>query len=381
MQDRGSVQARLQALLEHIRETNEHFLGYPCNTDFNYDELTPFLHYHINNIGDPFVDSNYRCNTREQEREVLDYFAGLYHLPKGDEWGYVTSGGTEGNMCGLFLARETYPKGTLYFSEESHYSIFKIAKVLRMEYVVIRTEDDGTMDMEDLDQKIRERPNSPVIVNVNIGTTMKGAIDSIDDIVSVIKKNNIANVYLHCDAALFGMILPFIKNAPALSFNQPISSIAISGHKFIGSPIPCGILLARKVCADRIAHPVEYVHSMDTTISGSRSGYGALLLWYAIEKRRHQFALEAQNCLDRAEWLMQVFQKAGIPCFKNPFSPIVVFKRPSDKLIQKWEIAVQRDWAHIIIMQHTSIEKLQKFLEELFIEQKIPLHPLQSAVS
>ena len=35
-----------------------------------------------------------------------------------ETWGYCTNGGTEGNMYGLFLAREIYPKGIVYYFKD-----------------------------------------------------------------------------------------------------------------------------------------------------------------------------------------------------------------------------------------------------------------------
>ena len=32
---------------------------YPYNLEFNYQELTRFMKYSINNLGDPFDESNY----------------------------------------------------------------------------------------------------------------------------------------------------------------------------------------------------------------------------------------------------------------------------------------------------------------------------------
>ena len=42
------------------------------------------------------------------------------------------------------------------------------------------------------------------------------------------------------------MMMPFIDYAPEVSFEKPIDSIAVSGHKMLGCPMPCGITLTRK---------------------------------------------------------------------------------------------------------------------------------------
>ena len=90
---------RLDSLLREFDELGRRAVGYPCNLDFDYTALLPFMRYVANNVGDPFHDSNFQSNTHEIEREVIGIFAGLMHISHEDVWGYVTSGGTEGNCC------------------------------------------------------------------------------------------------------------------------------------------------------------------------------------------------------------------------------------------------------------------------------------------
>ena len=108
---------RLDALLREFEDLKSHLIGYPCNQNFDYSDLLPFLSYCANNVGDPFHDSNFLSNTHEMEREVISLFADMMRLPRDDAWGYVTSGGTEGNMYGLYIGREMFPDGIVYFSQ------------------------------------------------------------------------------------------------------------------------------------------------------------------------------------------------------------------------------------------------------------------------
>ena len=99
----------------------------------NITELHPFMKYSINNLGDPFITSNYGVHSRQFEVSVIDFFAKLWKIEKGEYWGYVTTCGTEGNLHGILLARECHPDGILYSSRETHYSIFKAARYYRMD--------------------------------------------------------------------------------------------------------------------------------------------------------------------------------------------------------------------------------------------------------
>ena len=56
---------RLDDLATRFTALRKLNIGYPCNQDFDYSELAPFLAWSANNIGDPFGPSNYRLNTLE----------------------------------------------------------------------------------------------------------------------------------------------------------------------------------------------------------------------------------------------------------------------------------------------------------------------------
>jgi histidine decarboxylase len=37
-----------------------------------------------------------------------------------------------------------------------------------------------------------------------------------------------------------------VKRAPLVTFRKPIGSVSVSGHKFIGAPMPCGVVITRQ---------------------------------------------------------------------------------------------------------------------------------------
>ena len=94
-----------------MQERSASHLGYPYNLVYEYEDLHRFLRYSINNLGDPFVTSNYGVHSREFECAVVGFFARLWRIEPGDAWGYVTTCGTEGNLHGMLLARECHPDG------------------------------------------------------------------------------------------------------------------------------------------------------------------------------------------------------------------------------------------------------------------------------
>jgi histidine decarboxylase len=363
-------QARLDELLRTLDERAPRTVGYPGSGRFDYSPLLPLLKYPINNIGDPFTSSSFPLNTHAFERDVVRWFAELYHAPADGAWGYVTHGGTEGNLYALFLARELHPDGLVYFSEETHYSIPKLLRLLGLKSIMIRALPSGALDPEDLEESLRLHREVPAIVIANVGTTMKGAQDDLQGILAALDAATQRRHYLHVDAALHGMILPFSDGAPVFDFRLPVDSIAVSGHKMIGSPIPCGVVLARREHVDRVARSVEYVGSLDTTISGSRNALTPVFLWAAIRSLGTEgFRQLVADCLALAAYAKAGIDALGLHAWTNPHSNIVVFDRPSDALARKWGLALQRRIAHLITMPHVTREAVDGLISDLRSER------------
>ena len=361
-----SIQATLNELEEHLIAEKDKFIGYPCNANFNYEPLYRFLAYPINNIGDPYIPSNYHLNTHRFELEVLKFFEELTQAPAGETWGYVTNGGTEGNHYGLFLAREILPDGIVYYSQETHYSVGKILRCLNLPSIMIRSNPDGTMDLSDLRENLRLNRTSPPIICANVGTTMKGAVDDINGINAIFQDLAIPRKYLHADCALSGMILPFVNDAPAWNFAHGVDSLSISGHKMIGSPIPCGVVLAKKDNMTRIAENVEYIGSRDTTLTGSRNGIAPLFLWYAIKTLgKPGFLQLIQQCLKQAEYAVLELNKAGQHAWRHPYSNTVVFNRPLQSIVETWQLATHGPVSHLITMPNVTRDQVDRLVAEI----------------
>lgn len=350
------------ARLESFRPRN---VGYPCNQDFDFSELFRFLQFSFNNVGDPFGSTNYRLNTMEFEREVVADFARYTQAPEGEWWGYVTGGGTEGNMYGLYVARELFPEGICYFSEDTHYSVAKVLRLQHTRNIMIKSQPDGQMDYADLRETLRLHRDVPPIIFANIGTTMKGAIDDLAKIRSILDDLAIANAYLHADAALSGMILPFVDQPQPWNFAHGADSISISGHKMLGSPVPCGVVVARKAHVDRIARSIEYVGALDTTIAGSRSAFAPLLLWYRLRTLGEAgMRTIVHGCIERAEYAIQKLKAHGITAWRHPNSITVVFPKPPKPVMEKWIIAPKKDIAHLIVMPHVTTAIIDEFIAD-----------------
>ncbi|XP_048331278.2 serine decarboxylase isoform X1 [Ziziphus jujuba] len=369
----GDKDAYMASVLARYRKTllerTKYHLGYPYNLDFDYGALGQLQHFSINNLGDPFIESNYGVHSRQFEVGVLDWFARLWEIEKNDYWGYITNCGTEGNLHGILVGREVLPDGILYGSKESHYSVFKAARMYRMECVKVETLVSGEIDCADFKVKLLANKDKPAIINVNIGTTVKGAVDDLDLVIQTLEECGFTQdrFYIHCDGALFGLMMPFVKRAPKVSFKKPIGSVSVSGHKFVGCPMPCGVQITRLEHINVLSRNVEYLASRDATIMGSRNGHAPIFLWYTLNRKGYKgFQKEVQKCLRNAHYLKDRLLEAGISAMLNELSSTVVFERPLDEdFVRRWQLACQGNIAHVVVMPNVTIDKLNDFLNEL----------------
>ena len=351
-------------------EAQFNFMGYPCNMAYDYSNVYNSLKYHFNNVGNPYEDSLYRINTKEEERRVLEFFEDLWGFDKKNVWGYLTNNGTEGNLQAFFIARQLFPNAVVYTSMDTHYSIPKICKILKLPLCMVKSRENGEMDYEDLERLIIENNDKPVIINANLGTTMLGATDNTREIYRILCKHNKQNqYYMHGDGALMGFVLPFIEKD--LFFKKCLHSISISGHKFLGVPIPCGVFMMEKRLFDLVNNHIDYVGT-DCTISGSRNGHTALFFDHIINsKKKEGFEKDIMECIDKAEYMITKMNKNGYEAWRNQNSLIVVMPKPCDAVVKKWQIPTHVRplksgiVSHAVILPHVTKQKINTFIRDV----------------
>ncbi|GJZ32006.1 serine decarboxylase-like protein [Tanacetum coccineum] len=337
----ASVLATYQKYL--LERNSDPLVGYPLNLDFDYGALSQLQYFNINSLSGG--DSIYLCpigqSSWNTSRERMLFLLGSY---------------------------------TLHL--DSHIIPFlKAARMYRMDCEKVNTLISGEIDCEDFKAKLFLHKDKPAIINVNIGTTMKGAVDDLDLVIKTLEESGFSHdrFYIHCDGALFGLMMPFVKLAPKLSFKKPIGSVSVSGHKFIGCPMPCGVQITRLKHINALSRNVEYLASTDATITGSRNGHAPLFLWYALSRKGYRgFQKEVHNCLRNAHYLKGRLTEAGIGAMLNELSSTVVFERPQDeKFTRKWQLACQGNIAHVVVMPNINIHKLDDFVNELIDSRKV----------
>ncbi|CBJ48808.1 conserved unknown protein [Ectocarpus siliculosus] len=382
--------------MTYLRRVGDELIGYPGRTDARFPEAREYMDIYLNNIGDPYASpTNHKPNTHTEERTVVEFFAkDIWGFEDPTQlWGYVTASGTEGNLQGCYIGREILAAKSggaiqpiLYTSVEAHYSLFKTARLLNLRIEKIETDARGFMDMQEFEKALERNRGSPALVAATIGTTMKGAIDWPERLYQALEHTGMRdNYYMHVDGALMGNVLPLARaegsggNGFDLQAQLKYAhSISVSGHKFMGVPFPCGVFLSwNREHLEAITQEVQYIGGHDLTVMGSRSGHSVLYFLEAIIREgRAGLAAAARSCLQNAHYLLGRMQREfrHRQPFLNPDSLTVVFNCPSDALVEKHQLATTTPAcgtriAHIITVGHVSKAKIDRFLDDLKVEE------------
>ena len=336
-------------------------LGYPCSQLRNFTRVIPSLHHNYNNAGDCFAkEGTFDRHRHGDERTLLRRVADIWNVDMDDCWGYTTSGGSEGNLQGLWIAREKYPDGVLYYSDQSHYSIKKIANILKMKSVVVPSDHTGSMDIRQLECSLDL--NKPVIILASLGSTFLGGLDDIQKIKHVLHATT-NRMYIHADAAFWGFVLPFLR--PGYDQYKHMDSISVSAHKWPGVPFPGGVFMSIKEHVEHVENYEEVIAQRDVTISGSRNGHTAIFLnefFDTVDLKE-----DVENCLDMTEYVYRRLWEcapASEP-WKNDRSPIIVFKSPSVDVIKKWSLATVGSRSHICVLSHVNRQVADAFIQDM----------------
>lgn len=362
----------LQEILDNaerrIKAAHAEHLGYPYNLDFSPHVPANFGNFLINNLGDPYVGSHYAsevCGLEQQAVSWLMRLWGCYDLT--DYWGSIGASGTEGNLWALYLGREAQPEAVLLHSAEAHYSIPKAARILRIEAREVLANPAGEIDLADLAEKLAGLGGKPVILALTCGTTMTGAHDDIGGAIEVLEDAGYGpdRRYVHVDGALNAMVVPFLPAAPVdirPTFDHSIDSISTSGHKMIGTPMPCGALVCRKSHSTRISRAVAYLRSNDTTLMGSRNGHAVLAIWARLLGHGYgRFAHDALRSTTRAKELAGRLKAAGVDVLYNPWGMTVVFPEPDAATVKTYQLACNQGRAHAIVMPSVTDGLISRF--------------------
>lgn len=346
---------------ERMYAASEKVLGLPLDQSrFPWPDCHGIELLKINNLGDPWRGGIYGVNTFEEERQLLTHLGKLFHLDTPS--GYVTSCGTEGNLAGIRAGLAKFPDAVVYASDKVHCSVPKACEMMRCPLETIISVDHRISGMT-LWNTIRT--DVPAIIVLTAGTVMAGAIDHLDISKAL---DGVTPHYIHVDAALSGLTLPYLDGAPAFDFRLPIDSLSVSLHKQLGVPIPSGALL----CREPLKGSIDYGTSQGGTIGGSRCGLAPLLALHALEHYGEKYMrVRAHVCLQTATYAHKQLLRIGWPCERvSQWSQMVLLKKPSDEVCRKYSLASENGTAHVVCMPHVTEDLIDEFVSELEKENR-----------
>lgn len=356
----------------------DYMFGYPANMqkDSFFTEYLRRLEgkmYFMNNCGDPFEAGNYSMDSKRSEREILKMFAENFSLKDGEYWGYVTSGGTEGNFWGMREGFYRYPDARLYFSDGAHYSVDKFASLLSVggkgRITTVKSTIGGRIDTDDFISKVladrKKRGYKPVIVLLTYGTTKEGAIDDITAVTGWLKKNNI-EYYCHVDAAFYGGMGHNQISAPVLGDFKKLGadSVSVSLHKYIGLPCVGGVVISLRREKKKV---VDYIGQEDSTLSGSRS----IPPFSACQRVKEILTLTPPDAyVKNVGYFRSALESRKVAYVTSATNTnIFVVDMPSDFIVKKYQLATftasGEKKAHIIIMPFHKKEVMDELATDL----------------
>ena len=369
--------ARVDGYYSDNLQKRKYMFGYPANME-DYSYTTSYLRhleskmYLMNNCGDPYQKGNYGMDSKSTEKKIISLVAENFGIADGDYWGYITSGGTESNFWGIREGFNRFPKGKLYFSEDTHYSVEKYVfdgeNTERYPYEKIAVDEFGRISTEKLFEVVeRDRQNgvNGAIVVLTWGTTCRGAVDEVKKITDGLKNLGI-DYYCHLDAAHFGGIAKNQEDAPkveALS-DLGVDSIAVSMHKFMGTARVNGVLLA---LSRRDRPIIDYIGQEDSTFLGSRD-----YLPFSTYQRSREMLLrrESGHYAENVRYFEEKLTQNGLYFERFEMSNTFVIPEPSEEICKKYQLATFVDSkgnrrAHVIIFPFHKKEIMDELLADL----------------
>jgi glutamate/tyrosine decarboxylase-like PLP-dependent enzyme len=388
------------ALAENIDYKKNICLGVPASTldpfvfpdEAGFLKDTPLLRCYVqnpNHIGcHTSGDSElFFKGTQEIEKDVISILAtDLLKAEEGSCDGYIASGGTEANIQAIWIYRNyfikeygaTHDQIGLVCSEDTHYSIAKAADLLNITLYTVPVDDatralDPVQVGETIDTALADGTRFFIII-ANMGTTMFGSIDDPDVYTDHLTKRELP-FRLHIDGAFGGFVYPISCPENNSDLRNPhISSITLDAHKMLQAPYGTGIFIARKELMKYVyTTEAQYVHGMDITLSGSRSGTNAVAVWMILTTYGPDGWLEKINkLLYRTDHCCTELDKMGVLYYRHPRMNIITIRAAciDQAIADKFGLVPDTHtgaagWYKIVVMDHVELSHLKALISSI----------------
>lgn len=287
------------------------------------------------------------------------------------------------------IAQQLLTPTVFYSKGHTHYSIPKVAEILRLNIRSVEANEDGSINLANFKKEIifnqSAHPFSPVIVIANIGTTVTGALDDVPGLKKILEELKPKSGFtIHLDGALTGFVMPILKPFGEIEnyFDAlSVNTLAVSAHKYPGLSQPCGIILAKRTffekAFEKSERNIEYVGNIvDVTITGSRSGLNVLMLYNALKtlglnKNNNLLTRLVKENLENAKYLydqlVSLYSKADVSYLYH-FN--VTFPKPSINMAKKYQLMLTGNKATICVLTNVTKLLIDEFIMELNAEKE-----------
>lgn len=236
----------------------------------------------------------------EIERQVMRWVRDLFGFPDTASGLFVT-GTSMANLIGCLCAKSKTNHDeqlTAYTSTAAHVSVPQALDISGIGINALRkiaVNSNYEIDVAALEQAIiadKQAGKMPFLVVATIGTVDVGAIDDLQKIAAICRKEN---VWLHIDGAFGALAMLAPEIAPRLAGIELADSIAFDFHKWGQVPYDAGFILVRDgdIHQKTFASPAAYLQRQERGLSANSPwacdlgldlsrGFRALKTWFTL---------------------------------------------------------------------------------------------------
>jgi len=346
--------------------SNGHILGSMC-TQPHPIAKEAYIKFLETNLGDPELFPG----TKQIESKLIQFIKELLNAPK-NATGQIVSGGTEGNITAMWIAKKHSDKREIILSKSAHFSFQKIASLMDMKLVTVPLTKEYTMDATKITDKITK--NTAAILGI-AGSTELGTIDPIPELSDICYDENI---FLHVDAAFGGFVIPFLKkigyDVPEFNFKlKGVSSISVDSHKMGYSAVSLGTLIIQESkWLDQISVDSPYISvKKHAGILGTRSG-GPVAAAYAVAKYLGMdgYKKVVENCMNTTRYIEEKLSEIGLDLILKPTMNVLGVKLSKPEKVAKklseygWRVNTMNHLSciRIVIMPQITKKIIDEFI-------------------
>ncbi len=274
------------------------------------------------------------------EEQVITWMLDIVQYPKTGS-GILVSGGSMANYIGITVARhvksgynirengilEGGQQLTVYASTEVHNCNQKAVELLGIGAKYLRkipTNADFTINTDLLQNRIAEDRSKgflPICVIGSAGTVNTGAVDDLEMLADICRKENI---WFHVDGAIGAIAMLSDKVRPSLKGIELSDSVALDLHKWMHVPFEAGCVLVKSRSGHQEAFKLtaEYLQKNEGGLSSGKdwfSEYGiqlsrrmrSLKVWMTLKEHgRAKLGRMISRNVDQANYLAELVESA-----------------------------------------------------------------------